>query len=32
MSLRFFLLWLAVTLPLLWGILHTLQNALKLLH
>ena len=27
---RFIVLWLAVTVPLLWGVTKTLQNALKL--
>jgi hypothetical protein len=30
MKLRFFILWAIVAVPLLWGILKTLQNALKL--
>jgi len=32
MSLRFVVLWLAVTLPLAWGIWETLENAMKLFH
>ncbi len=32
MKLRFLLLWLAVGLPLAWGIAKTVQNALKLFH
>jgi hypothetical protein len=30
MKLRFVTLWLAVAIPLLWGIAQTLENALKL--
>jgi hypothetical protein len=30
MKARFILLWLAVGLPLAWGVMKTLQNALKL--
>jgi len=30
MKARLFILWLAVGIPLLWGVLKTLQNALKL--
>jgi len=30
MRARFFLLWLAVLIPLVWGVMRTLQNALKL--
>ena len=30
MKARFFLLWLAVLIPLAWGVMKTLQNALKL--
>jgi hypothetical protein len=29
-KIRFVLLWLAVGIPLLWGVMKTLQNALKL--
>ncbi|MEA3152279.1 MAG: hypothetical protein QOD56_3218 [Gammaproteobacteria bacterium] len=29
---RMFVLWLAVGIPLLWGVTKTLQNALKLFH
>jgi hypothetical protein len=32
MKLRLLLLWLAVGLPLAWGIAKTMQNALKLFH
>jgi hypothetical protein len=32
MKLRFVFLWLAVGLPLAWGIAKTLHNALKLFH
>jgi hypothetical protein len=32
MKLRFVLLWLAVGLPLAWGIAKTVENALKLFH
>jgi len=32
MKVRFLLLWLAVGLPLGWGIAKTVQNALKLFH
>ncbi len=32
MKLRFFVLWISVTVPLLWGVMKTLQNALKLFH
>jgi hypothetical protein len=30
MSFRFIVLWLAVLVPLAWGVMKTLQNALKL--
>lgn len=30
MRIRFFALWLAVLVPLAWGVMKTLQNALKL--
>ena len=30
MKVRFFVLWLIVALPLLWGLTKTVQNALKL--
>jgi len=30
MKVRFIVLWLAVGIPLLWGVMKTLQNALKL--
>jgi hypothetical protein len=30
MKVRFFVLWLAVLVPLAWGVMKTLQNALKL--
>lgn len=29
---RFIVLWLAVGLPLAWGVIKTMQNALKLFH
>ncbi len=32
MKARFFGLWLAVGVPLLWGVMKTLQNAVKLFH
>ena len=32
MKLHFFVLWISVTMPLLWGVMKTLQNALKLFH
>jgi len=32
MNTRLVLLWLAVGIPLLWGVLKTLENALKLFH
>jgi hypothetical protein len=32
MKVRLVVLWLAVGLPLLWGVMKTLQNALKLFH
>jgi hypothetical protein len=32
MSARFIVLWLAVGIPLAWGVLQTLQNAMKLFH
>ncbi len=32
MKLRFLLLWLAVGLPLAWGIAKTVENAVKLFH
>ncbi len=30
MRIRFFVLWLAVGIPLAWGVMKTVQNALKL--
>ncbi len=30
MQLRLIVLWILVGVPLLWGVLHTLQNAMKL--
>jgi hypothetical protein len=30
MKVRLFLLWIAVGIPLLWGVMKTLENALKL--
>jgi hypothetical protein len=32
MKARLVVLWLAVGIPLLWGVMKTLQNALKLFH
>jgi hypothetical protein len=32
MSVRFILLWLAVGIPLFWGVWETVQNAMKLFH
>ncbi len=32
MKLRFFVLWLCAGVPLLWGVMKTLQNAMKLFH
>jgi hypothetical protein len=32
MKVRMFFLWLVVGIPLLWGVMKTLQNAMKLFH